>query len=167
MIVVGYGATGQNYDFYLYDAGGRVWNGSSWVAWEAADYLAYRTPATESGGPGRYVATVPGGAGSAVAFELRYRGGSAAASYVVYEGEVSGEESDQTYGGGLSAEIAQTAAGPKSFQTDGQQAVAQPIPDLIKADQYLTRKRVVKKRGFWGQVSIAKAISPGAVNNHD
>lgn len=63
----------------------------------------------------------------------------------------------------LTSEIAATAQQPSSFQTDGQQAVAQPIPDLIKADQYLARKRVARRRGFWGQVSVARLTPPGAV----
>lgn len=63
----------------------------------------------------------------------------------------------------MSDEIAATAQQPASFQTDAGQAVAQPIPALIQADQYLTRKRVSKRRGFFGQVSVAKVTPPGAV----
>lgn len=166
MIVVGYGQSGQDYDFFLYDAEGRVWNGTTYVTWDAAEYQDYRVAAGESGGPGRYVATVPTGAEALVAtVEIRYRAGTLDGSYVVWTGEVAGTATDTAadYTGSLTSEITATAQGPASFQTDGQQAVAQPIPHLIQADQYLTRKRVARRRGFWGQVSIARTIPPGAV----
>ena len=168
MIVIGYGVAGQSYDFFLFDQAGNVWDGGTWVEWVDANYLGYRIPAAESGGPGRYVATVPAGAETLVASsELRFRGLTLAASYVVWMGEVAGTatatSTDADFAGSLTSEIAATAAGPQSFQSDGQQAVAQPIPHLIQADQYLTRKRVARRRGFWGQVSIARLTPPGAV----
>lgn len=168
MILLGYGVAGATYDFFLLDSLGRVWNGSSYVNFSSPDFASYRISATETGGPGRYVAEVPAGAASeAHAFELRARGASLATSFVVWTGEVSAVDEGESVGGqGIAAEIAQAATGPKSFQSDGQQVVAHPIPDLIKADQYLTAKRVNKKRGFWGQVSIAR-LNPPAANNDD
>ncbi len=61
----------------------------------------------------------------------------------------------------LSAEIAEAATQPASFQSDGQQVQSRPISDLIAADQYLAKKRAARRRGVWGQISIAKMVPPG------
>lgn len=66
----------------------------------------------------------------------------------------------------LETEIATAAQEPASAASDGQSATNRPIDDLIKADQYLTRKRVARCRGFFGQIAIAKIVPPGAVEAH-
>lgn len=79
------GASGVNHDFYFYNSAGSVWNGTVFVAWADGDYAAYRVAATELGTSGRY--PVPTPPANATNYELRVRGASLAASYVVYEGD--------------------------------------------------------------------------------
>lgn len=75
------GATGLNHDFYCYDGTGLVWNGTTFVAWVDANYAAYRVAATERGTSGTFTATEPDGT---MRWEMRVRGASLAASYVVW-----------------------------------------------------------------------------------
>lgn len=62
----------------------------------------------------------------------------------------------------LAAEIASAATQPAAAAVDGQEAKSHPIPDLIKADQYLTAKRAAARRGVFGLWNVGKAIPPGA-----
>ncbi len=75
------GATGVLHDCFCYNDAGLVWNGTAFVAWVDANYLTYRVAATERGTSGTFTATEP--AGTSI-FELRVRGASLAASYVVW-----------------------------------------------------------------------------------
>jgi len=75
------GATGIAHDCFCYDAAGLVWNGTAFVAWVDANYVAYRVAATERGTSGTFTATEPDGT---MRWEMRVRGASLAASYVVW-----------------------------------------------------------------------------------
>jgi len=75
------GATGVSHDCFCYDAAGLVWNGTTFVAWVDANYAAYRVAATERGTSGTFTATEPDGT---MRWEMRVRGASLAASYVVW-----------------------------------------------------------------------------------
>lgn len=70
----------------------------------------------------------------------------------------------------LAAEIARTAADPQSVTVDGETVAAQPLPDLIKADQYLAAKKSLAgsaarggSRSLWNALRPAQAVPPGAV----
>ena len=69
----------------------------------------------------------------------------------------------------LAAEIARTAADPQSATIDGNTATTQPIPDLIRADQYLAAKGSLRgsnahagPRSGWGTLRPARVVPPGA-----
>ena len=79
------GASGTTHDFFCYDATGQVWNGSAFVAWDDDDYATYRVTATERGTSGTFTGTEPTGTAS---WEMRVRGASLAASYVVWAEQV-------------------------------------------------------------------------------
>lgn len=82
------GQSGVNHDFNFYNDSGAVWNGSAYVSWADGSYASYRIAATELGSSGRYpIPTPPAGAAD---YELRVRGGSLAASYVVWEDVIGG-----------------------------------------------------------------------------
>lgn len=84
MLMVATGAVGTNHDFYARNAANQVWNGSAFVPFNAADYLLYRIAATPDGS-GDFTAEAPPGT---YRFELRVRGASLAASYIVYKDKV-------------------------------------------------------------------------------
>ncbi len=75
------GATGVDHDFFCYNATGAVWNGSAFVTWADGDYATYRVAATERGTSGTFTGTAPSGTAR---WEMRVRGASLAASYVVW-----------------------------------------------------------------------------------
>jgi len=75
------GATGIAHDCFCYDAAGLVWNGTAFVAWVDANYVAYRVAATERGTSGTFTATEPAGT---MRWEMRVRAGTLAGSYVVW-----------------------------------------------------------------------------------
>jgi len=77
----GYGDTAELYDFYAYNAAGQVWNGAAFVNFANGDYVSYRIAATQLGSSGRFQAAAPAGTFS---YEMRLRGASLAASYVVW-----------------------------------------------------------------------------------
>lgn len=79
--MIGYGTSGTTHDFFCYNAAGQVWNGSAFVTWADGDYASYRVTATEVGTTGRFTGTAPSGTET---YELRERGASVAASYVVW-----------------------------------------------------------------------------------
>ncbi len=69
----------------------------------------------------------------------------------------------------LGSQIDSTAAGPASAKGDAGEVAAQPLPDLIQADQYRQAAAAVagvNSRGGvksgWGCLRIAKGIPPGA-----
>ena len=91
-LLTGYGATGQSYDFYSYNATGQVWDaiGSAWVTWTDANWARYQITGAETGtsggGSGRFTAASPNS--SVTDYAMRLHGGSLAASPVVYEGSI-------------------------------------------------------------------------------
>lgn len=61
----------------------------------------------------------------------------------------------------LTETIEEAAAGPKKAAVDGTDVEAQPIPDLIKADQYLKAKQAALKANFG--LRLGRLIPPGSV----
>lgn len=87
--MIGYGNSGDNFDFFVYDAlvpPVRVWNGSTYVTWVNADYQSYRVTATELGDSGIFHAA---DIADAAFFELRERANTLATSYVRWQQIVS------------------------------------------------------------------------------
>lgn len=58
----------------------------------------------------------------------------------------------------LKQQIIDTAAGPAEAANDASRVRAQPIKDLITADEYLSRKKLARKP--LGGVRVARVISP-------
>ena len=79
--MIGYGTSGTTHDFFCFNAAGQVWNGSAFANWADGSYATYRVTATEVGTTGRFTGTAPSGTET---YELRERGASLAASYVVW-----------------------------------------------------------------------------------
>lgn len=59
----------------------------------------------------------------------------------------------------LTRQIAETAAGPKSYENDGEKISSHPLPDLIAADRHLSRKKVA--RNPFGALKIAQISTQG------
>jgi len=57
----------------------------------------------------------------------------------------------------LSDQVKEAAAKPKQVTVDGVTVQAQTIDDLIKADEFLERKKAIKKGGL----RIQKIVPPG------
>jgi hypothetical protein len=83
--MLGLGHTSDSHDFYASDAAGQVWNGAAFVAWSDADFASYRIAATQAGASGRFTATAPS---DTVSYEMRARGATLAASYVVWSADL-------------------------------------------------------------------------------
>ena len=94
----GLGQSNLNHDFYAYNASGQVWNGSAFVTFAVADYVAYRVAATKLGNANDasvdawFTASTPNGA---VRWELRERGATLADSPIVYIGPDAQETIDE------------------------------------------------------------------------
>lgn len=68
----------------------------------------------------------------------------------------------------LTDEITTVASEPKVAKSDGQEAQAHPLPDLIAADRYLKGQTIDDEpnsqggpRSGWGRVRMARAVPPG------
>lgn len=88
MRMTGYGASGGDFDFFAFDSDGDVWDGSAFVEWVDANFASYRiapTLAATIGGEDRFEADAPDGT---VRYELRFRGATAALSYLAWESSV-------------------------------------------------------------------------------
>jgi hypothetical protein len=83
--MLGYGESGTDHDFFVYDANGDVWNGSAFVTWVDGDYQTYRVAATEVGSTGRFEDADVSGAAN---YELRERAATLADSVVVWTEDV-------------------------------------------------------------------------------
>lgn len=70
----------------------------------------------------------------------------------------------------LSDTIESVAGEPASASAGGRSAQNHPLPDLIKADEYLKKKEALAgsnalggRRSLWNATSPAQAIPPGGV----
>lgn len=81
------GQAGQLYDFFFFDADGKVWDGvSAFVAWNNANFVSYRMTATESSPPGSFIRLdVPA---DAVRWQFRLRDASLSGSTLVSSGDL-------------------------------------------------------------------------------
>jgi len=61
----------------------------------------------------------------------------------------------------ISDAIEKAAKGPARVTIDGNTVESHPIPDLIAADQYATRKAAVARKGL--PIRIAKIVPGGTV----
>lgn len=64
----------------------------------------------------------------------------------------------------LSSDIAQQAVEPASSAADGQSSSARPVGDLIKAQQFLDAKAVMKKRRRG--LLMTRIVTPGPLDDY-
>lgn len=48
----------------------------------------------------------------------------------------------------ISETLAERASDPKHFEADGQKVSERPLPEMVEADRYLTKKKVVQSGGL-------------------
>jgi hypothetical protein len=123
--MVGYGASGATHKFVAFSASHQVWNGSSFEAWNDANYATYLITATESGTSGRFTGTAPIGA---VRYALRRVVGSTPST-----DPVVWEEYIQTWST-LDGAAVRSAVGLSSASLDAQLSTLTGVADAILAD---------------------------------
>lgn len=90
-MMIGFGDSATDYDFYAFNASGQVWNGSAFVTWSDGSYLSYRIAATQQGASGEFRATAPAGT---VRYVMRQSGATLALSYIEYADRIDGANID-------------------------------------------------------------------------
>lgn len=152
--------SGNNYDFFFFNADGQVWNGvSAWVTWVDGNYQNYRMAAGETSPPGTFrILSWPNGA---TRWQFRLRDATLSGSTLIASGElvepvpyrllerptrIAGQDSSQTVGGSL------TGGDP----SDVGRTFIQLRPNSMVARQRANVTRVVMK-------AFPSLVAPGRI----